>query len=39
MFLQDEITFHQVPFIKTALNLMHFPFATEFVTAMAARLC
>lgn len=38
MLLQDEITFPQVPCIKTALNLMRFPFDVEFVTAMSARL-
>lgn len=38
MFPQDEITFQQVPYIKTALNLMPFPFAVEVVPAAAARL-
>lgn len=38
MFPQDEITFQQVPHIKTALNLMPFPFAVEVVPAAAARL-
>lgn len=38
VFPQDEITFQQVPYIKTALNLMPFPFAVEVVPAAAARL-